>query len=235
MDVIAGIAATVLAFFASVLGSILAYDICVSADRTCAKIIRNASSRLAPRNRESGEMEWLADLHERDTVYEKYRHATGCFLVAGKMRRQAQTVMVAMSFNITGVGTVPVTLRLNSKVVGPLFLKALQSRPSWARKAAIIFAALYLLMKFFMSANASLPSGFKITREHLKRYKSWGYDAHIRGNGFDMPLGGIFRLMVLQPERIQEMIKKVGECLAPLKNLRSAATDTIENRPDARS
>lgn len=216
MDLIASIIASVLAFSASVLGNIMAHDICVSADRTCTKIIRNAASRLAPFDRESGESEWLADLHDRETIREKYQHAIGCFLVAGKMRRQATAIMVAMSFHINGVGTIPLTLKLNSRVVGPLFFKTMTVKSPGIKKTAIIVGMLYLLLKFIRSANASLTPGFKITQEHLKQYKTWGYSAHIKRKGLDLNVGNIFRAMVLQPDRIQELIKKVSECLAPL-------------------
>jgi hypothetical protein len=218
MDLIASIIASVLAIFLSVVGSIMAYDICISADRTCAKIIRKAASRLAVFDRASGEQEWLADLHDRETVREKYQHAIGCFLVAGKMRRQSEAVSVAMSFQIAGVGTVPLTLKLNSSVVGPLFFKTMALKPFWIKKAVVIFAGLYLLIKFLRSAKASLPPGFKITSEHLKQYKAWGYGAHLRRKGMDLDLGKIFQAMVLQPNRIGELIQKVSECLAPPKH-----------------
>jgi hypothetical protein len=215
MGIVADIIASVLAFFVSLLGSIMAYDICISADRTCTKIIRNAASRLAPFARESGEMEWLADLHDRETVHEKYRHAIGCFLVAGKMRRQAQTVMIEMRFHITGVGTVPLTVNMNSRILGPLFTKTLALKPAKIKKAAVIIGVLYLAIKFIRSAKASLAPGSKITREHLKQYKTWGYGAHIKRKGFDLNVGNIFRVMVLQFHRIQELIQKVNERLLP--------------------
>lgn len=94
MDLIASIVASIVTFVAGLLGNILAHDICASADRTCARIIHTASRRLAPFDCEPVEQEWLADLYERATVREKYQHAIGCFLSAGKMRRQAQTVIV---------------------------------------------------------------------------------------------------------------------------------------------
>jgi hypothetical protein len=219
MDIIASIIAPVVAFIAGVLGSIMAYDICVSADRTCTGIIHKAAGRLAAIDRESGEQEWLADLYERETVREKYRHAIGCFLVAGKMRRQAEAITVALSFQITGVGTVPLALKLNSRIVVPLFVKAVGLKPVGFKRVAIIVGILYLLFKFIRSAKTSLPPGFKIKREHLTQYKTWGYGVRITRKGLDLDLGNIFRVMVLQPDRIQELIKKISDGLAPLKDL----------------
>jgi hypothetical protein len=83
MDLITNIAASVFAFAAGLLTNILAHDICVSADRVCTKIIRRAARRLAPFDQEPLEVEWLGDLSERETVYEKYRHAVGCYIAAG--------------------------------------------------------------------------------------------------------------------------------------------------------
>jgi len=124
MDLIANIAAWVLAFFASVLGNIWAHDICASADRTCTKIVRGAARRLAPFDQESGEQEWLADLNDRLTVREKYQHAIGCYLVAGKMRRAAIKVTLVLCFHIDAVGDVPLDFNVGSK----LFLYQLLDR-----------------------------------------------------------------------------------------------------------
>ena len=89
MDVIAQVIAAVLAFFVGIIGNIFAHDICASANSVCAKIIKAAAARLALFEQHSTEQVWLADLHEHQTVFEKYRHAVGCFLAAPKMRRYA--------------------------------------------------------------------------------------------------------------------------------------------------
>jgi len=161
MDLIASIIASALAFIASVLGNVLAHDICVSADRTCTKIIRNAAGRLAPLDQELRESEWLADLQDRETMREKYQHAIGCFLIAGKMRREATALILAMDFQINGVGTFPLTLKLNSRVVKPLFLKAATTRFKTINEIAIVLGFLYLRSKLIRSAKASLGPGVK--------------------------------------------------------------------------
>jgi hypothetical protein len=89
MDLIAQVVAAVLTFLASIIGNIFAHDICAAADSVCAKIIKAAVARLAAFDQDSTEQEWLVDLHEHQTVFEKYRHAVGCFLAAPKMRRCA--------------------------------------------------------------------------------------------------------------------------------------------------
>ena len=89
MDLIAQVIGAVFAFFASIIGNIFANDICTSANAVCAKIIKAAAARLATFDQTNGEQEWLADLHERQTVSEKYRHAIGCYLVAPRMKSHA--------------------------------------------------------------------------------------------------------------------------------------------------
>jgi hypothetical protein len=89
MDLIAQGIGAILAFLVGVVGNIFAHDICASADLICTKIIKRAARRLAAFDQNSTEQEWLADLQERQTVTEKYRHAVGCFLAAPKMRRFA--------------------------------------------------------------------------------------------------------------------------------------------------
>ena len=96
MDLIAQVIGAILAFFAGITGNIFAHDICASADAVCSKIIKAAADRLAAFDRDSTEQEWLSDLHDYETVFEKYRHAVGCFLAAPEMRRCAlETTLIA--------------------------------------------------------------------------------------------------------------------------------------------
>ena len=113
MDLIASIASFVLTFIVGVLGNIVAHDVCWTADARCSKIIRRAAKRLAHFDVAATELEWLADLNERETVREKYRHAIGCYLAAPRMRRQALTVRIAMKFKVNSVGTVPCTITID--------------------------------------------------------------------------------------------------------------------------
>jgi hypothetical protein len=215
MDVILNFVSWTLAFFASVLGNIIAHDICMSADRTCGKIIGSAARRLAPFDRESGELEWLAHLHDCETVREKYKHAIGCFLIAGQMRRQAQTVFVAMNFQIVGVGTVPLTLNITSRFVGPIFLKSFGIKFIPIKYVVVTVAVVYLVLKFARSAKTNLTPGFKITKDHLTQYKSWGYEAHIKSKRVNLNLSNIFRVMVHHPKRIPELIEKMSKIVVP--------------------
>jgi hypothetical protein len=89
VDLIAQVVAAVLSFLASIIGNIFAHDICASADLVCTKIIKAAATRLARADQAHTEQEWIAGLHEYDTVFQKYRHAVGCYLAAPAMRRCA--------------------------------------------------------------------------------------------------------------------------------------------------
>lgn len=89
MDLIAQVVAAVLSFLASIAGNIFAHDICASANSVCSRIIKAAAARLAAFDQISTEQEWLVDLREHQTVFQKYRHAVGCYLAAPKMKRCA--------------------------------------------------------------------------------------------------------------------------------------------------
>ncbi|WP_316219088.1 hypothetical protein [Bradyrhizobium sp. SZCCHNR2026] len=86
MDLIAQIVAAIVSFLVGIAGNVFAHDICVSADKICTKIIKAAAARLAPFEKGDTEKAWLVDLTEHLTVFEKYRHAIGCYLIAPKMR-----------------------------------------------------------------------------------------------------------------------------------------------------
>jgi hypothetical protein len=173
MDLIASIISWVLAFCASVLGKILAHDICARTDTACGKIIHRASRRLAAFECIPVEQEWLADLHERETVFEKYRHSIGCFLAAGKMRRQAEVVKLVFNFQIEGVGTVPLTLNMSSKLTRLCFAAG-SSRFDWVKKTNAKLVILYFMMKFGNTTNKMGPGKVQKLGDRLKDYKDWG-------------------------------------------------------------
>lgn len=98
MELLTSILAGVFAFIGGIVGNVMAHDLCVSATAVCSKIIRRAAHRTGTKPLQTRyEEEWLADLAERNTVYAKYRHAIGCYLVAGKIRREARKILVLIS------------------------------------------------------------------------------------------------------------------------------------------
>jgi hypothetical protein len=210
MDLIASIIAWILTFIVGLIGNILAHDICASADRACAKIIHKASRRLASFDCDPVEQEWLADLYERETVREKYQHAVGCLLSAGKMRRQAQAVTVLMNFQIDGVGTVPLSLNTSSKLRHITFAAA-RSRFAWIRNTNARLLILYFLLKFTKTVKTLGPGKLERLAKELKQYKTWGYSARLKRKGLDVDLDVIFRAMILNPREIPGMISKFTE------------------------
>jgi hypothetical protein len=212
MDLIAVIISGVLTFFVSVLGSIMAHDICSSADMACEKIIHKASCRLAAFECLLVEQEWLADLHERETVFEKYRHAIGCFLAAGKMRRQAESVTVLLNFQIDGVGTVPLTLNMTSRLT-QLSFAAGSSRFGWVKSANALLMILYFMLRFGRSTYKLGPGKVQKLADSLKDYKNWGYSARLQRKGLDIELDKVFRAMVLNPKEAPTILRRVSEAL----------------------
>jgi hypothetical protein len=227
MDLIANIAAWILTFVIGLLGNILAHDICASADRNCTKIIHKASRRLASFDCDPVEQEWLADLHERETVREKYRHAFGCFLSAGTMRRQAHAVTVLLNFQIDGVGTIPLSLNTSSKLRHITFAAG-RSRFPWIRNTNARLLILYFLLKFIKSVKALGPGKLDRLAKELKQYKTWGYSARLKRKGLDVDLDAIFRAMILNPKEIPGMLHKFNDILSARSKASPQSTPSVD-------
>jgi hypothetical protein len=214
MDLMVNIVVSVLTLVASVLTSILAHDICLSANRTCAKIIKRAALRLAPIDQEAVELEWLGDLDERETVWEKYRHALGCYIAAGSMRRRSLTLTIALNFHVTGVGTVPLTIELGPSLLASTFFMAASTRmPRWVRRASIVAFIIYTFGKLLLSAHRIGPGSLKRFLQETNRFKEWGYEAHLGRRGLDLDLSKILRAMVLNPSQIPLITKTLNDAL----------------------
>lgn len=120
--------AGIFAFAGGVIGNILANDLCVSATDLCAQIIRRAARRIGDEPQQARyEEEWLADLAERETVYAKYRHAIGCYLVSGKIRREARKLTLHVLYVVPHFGKLHVQFNLSSRILLPLWFAAIGS------------------------------------------------------------------------------------------------------------
>jgi hypothetical protein len=186
MDLIANIGAWLLTAIMGLVGGILANDACKSADRVCGKIIERAAKRLAPLDQAPKLVEWQADLSERDTTFEKYRHAIGCFLAAGPMRRRAKQIILAMDIGVKGFGTVP--LRFDAQKALNWLKLVEKSRPLKLGKTLLFCMILYFTMKFMRAACQTNLAGIKMFAKQPADHKNWRYDvrAEIRGLSFDM-------------------------------------------------
>ena len=206
MDVMTNIVVSVLTFVAGLLTNVLASDICRSADRVCTKIIGRAARHLAAFDQKAVELEWLGDLSERETVWEKYHHAIGCYLVAGRMRREALTLTLAMSFRVTSVGTVPLTLRLGPPLVVSGFFAATNPKmPRWLSRAVTTAFILYMFAKLFLSARRLGPGSLHQFIDEFKNFKRWQYEAHVVRKGIDLNLSKIFAAMVRDHTKIPQI------------------------------
>lgn len=212
MDLIANIASFVLSFIAGVLGNIVAHDICATADARCSKNIRRAAKRLAHFDVEATELEWLADLNERETVREKYRHAIGCYLAAPRMRRQALTVSIAMKFKVNSVGTVPCTITIDP-IFGTWLMHAIgkQSRfSSWLLEIVIV----YQYGKLCVAAQRLGPGSLHRFLNEFENYKKWEFDVKMGRKGRTLDLSKIAKLYVLNQRAGPIFMKRYSEILS---------------------
>ena len=210
MDVITTIVVWVFTLIAELVTTIFAYDICASADFICAKIIHYSARRLAVFDQEAVELEWLGDLSERETVFDKYRHAIGCYVAAGGMRRRALAVAIELKFRVIGVGAVPLTLKLGPPLVVSAFFAATGPRmPRLLSKTLMTAFVVYALAKLLLSVHRLGPGSLHRFLDQLKQYKKWGYQAHVRRKGIDLNVSNTFRAMVIFPKRIPEITEKL--------------------------
>jgi hypothetical protein len=85
MELIISALAAVCAFLGSIAAHFIAHDAYFKAPKYARRLIAHAARKLPPLDRARYEEEWLADLHERDGVLAKLRHAFECVLCARKL------------------------------------------------------------------------------------------------------------------------------------------------------
>jgi hypothetical protein len=209
MEPLIGITCWILSGVFTVITKVLAEDIRISADRVCGAIIRSAALRVARFDQDRLELEWVADLSERETVYEKYRHAVGCFLVAGRMRRAATTVRIAVEMRLAGMAVVPFNLKLSPKILVTTIFAGARSTTPLFRRATIYGVLIYFGLKLAISAHRLGRARFAAFANGLKLggYKNWKYQARITGNNIDLDLSAIFHSCIVHPER-RDMIRQ---------------------------
>ena len=212
MDLIANILSCVLTFIAGVIGNIVAHDICARADTTCSKIIARAAKRLAHFDVETTELEWLADLNERETVREKYRHAIGCYLVAPRMRRQALTVRISMKFKVSSVGTVPCTITIDP-VFGTWLLNAI-GKQSVLSKRLLTILIVYQFGKVLVAAHKLGPGNLHRFLNEIKNFKRWDFDVKAGRKGMTLDFSKIAKLYALDKQAGIKFLKQYSEILS---------------------
>lgn len=212
MDLIANIVSVVLTFIAGVIGNIVAHDICATADARCSKILGCAAKRLAPFDIEATQMEWLADLSERETVREKYRHAIGCYLVAPRMRRQAMTVRIAVKFKVNSVGTVPLTITVDP-IFGTWLLSAIGKQSRLSKSLLRVFIV-YQLGKVFVAAHKLGPGNLQRFTNELRNFKNWDFDVKAGRKGNVLDFSKLAKLFARDKELGLKFLKQYSEILS---------------------
>jgi hypothetical protein len=212
MDLIANIASFVLTFIAGVMGNIVAHDICATADARCSRLIRHAAKRLAHFDVEAVEQEWLADLNERETVREKYRHAIGCYLAAPRMRRQALTVRIAIKFKVNSIGTVPCNFTIDP-IFGSAVLNAIskESRISSGLTAAV---AMYHFGKVLFAAHRLGPGKLYGFLNEVKNFKKWEFDVKAGRKGLTIDFSKVLKLYALDKQAGIKALQRYSEILS---------------------
>jgi hypothetical protein len=206
MDVIANIAALIVTFVVGVFGNIVAHDICATADARCARIIGRAAKRLAAFDIETTEQEWLADLSERETVREKYRHAIGCYLAAPRMRRQAQTVTISVRFIVKSVGIVPFAITIDP-VFGTRLLNAMGDKTVFSRSLTKVLI-FYHLGKIMIAAYRLGPGCLPRFVNELKNYKKWEVEVQASRKRWNMDFSKVARLYLHDRETAMKFLKQ---------------------------
>jgi hypothetical protein len=219
MDLIANIASFVLTFIAGVLGNIVAHDICATADARCSKIIRRAAKRLAHFDVEATELEWLADLNERETVREKYRHAIGCYLAAPRMRRQALTVRIAMKFKVNSVGTVPGTITIDP-IFGTWLMHAIGEQSRFS-KSLLTIVIVYQYGKILVAAHRLGPGSLQRFLNECKNFKKWDFDVKVGRIGRTLDLSKLVKVYALDQQAGLQLLKRYAEILTAPTGLKT--------------
>lgn len=202
MELLTSILAGLFAFVGGIVGNIMANDLCVSATAVCSKIICRAAHGIGIESLQVRyEEEWLADLAERDTVYAKYRHAIGCYLVAGKIRREARKIYIHILYFVPRYGKVLLKFNLSSRFLLPIWF--------WAMGSRLSFTAMWLGFAYYVCKAAReahldqpgrLPQLIELTGNALKdkSIKDWPFNVKLSRNGSSWNLTNIAHLALLK-------------------------------------
>lgn len=195
--------------------TIFAHDILVSCDRVATKIIHRSADRLDKAQRDDAIQEWLADLSERETIIEKYRHAIGCYFAAGKMRRQFRAISLAFSINVTGVGPVPLNLELGPSIGRSALHFALgKMAPRPVKYVGAVSFLVYITTKFAYSANKTHPGKAAIINSQFKNFRSWRIAAQLKVRSQSLDVSSILNEIVQDPSRADVLLGEMTNIIA---------------------
>lgn len=221
MEYLSSFLAAALAFIGSIIGNVMANDLCVSAPRTCTFIIQHAARRLG-KYKGRYEEEWLAHLAEQETVYEKYRHAIGCYLSVGPIRRQAKKVTLYVEYTIPYYGPVEIAFNLSSQILAPLWFAAIRSKYRFLRSCGWVVGGLYFGARLVIGVKRKHPTQmaqfvkFATAAANDKSIADWPFEARVTKNGRSMDFTKVGQTIKLYPHFLSETydrmrVKKVIE------------------------
>jgi hypothetical protein len=214
MELLTSILAGLFAFIGSIVGNIMANDLCVSATAVCSKIIRSAARGIGVEPLQGRyEEEWLADLAERDTVYAKYHHAIGCYLVSGKIRRESRKIYIHILYFVPRYGKVLLKFNLSSRFLFPVWFWAmgttrLRDTAMWLGFAYYVFRAAKVA---HVDQPGRLPQLIDLANEAVKdkSIKDWPFNVKLSRNGASWNLTGIAHLILKNPNAILVLKSKL--------------------------
>lgn len=216
MELLTSILAGIFAFVGGILGNVMANDLCVSAPRTCAFIIRRAAKRLG-RHKGRYEEEWLADLNERETVYEKYEHAIGCFLSAGSIRQQARKVTLYVVYTVPHFGPIEMAFNLSSRIITPLWFATIGSEYRFLRKCGWAVGALHFIIKFAMGVKTKHPermtqfAKFATAASNDKSIANWPFEVRVTKYGRSHDFTDIGNSVAEKPDLLKFVYERMCE------------------------
>jgi len=203
----------------SVAAIVVAEDVYRQADRICQSCLRKAAKRLASFDQESRLAEWLYHLSTLETVTGKYRHAIGCYLAAGGMRRAAKRVCISFDMTVCGVGTVPLRFTLAPMPVIRLALAAGISNTAIVRRVALFTTIGYFLVVTVVVAYRTLGSaGCSRFAEELKTRDpdKWKFGVRIDGNNHHLDFSRFATVYITRPDRRPALRQLFKETVAKL-------------------
>jgi len=213
MELLTSILAGLFALIGGIVGNIMANDLCVSATAVCSEIIRRAARQVGVEPLQARyEEEWLADLGERDTVYAKYRHAIGCYLVSGKIRRESRKIYIHILYFVPRYGKILLKFNLSSRFFFPVWFWAMGTR---LRDTAMWLGFAYYVFRAARVAHVDqpgrLPQLVDLAGEAIKNksIKDWPFNVKLSRNGARWNLTGIAHLILKDPNAILVLKRKL--------------------------
>jgi hypothetical protein len=222
MEFLISFLAGIFAFAGGIIGNILANDLCVSANKLCTRIISRAAKRVGDDAQQKRyEEEWLADLAERETVYSKYQHAIGCYLISSEIRRESRKLVLHVLYFVPRYGKVWLKFNFSSRILLPIWFWTMDSKFVFVKNSALWLVMAYYVFRFARVAHVDqpgrLPQLVNLAGEALKNksLKDWPFNVKLSRNGTSWNLTSLARGVLKDPNLITALNYKLGNKKKP--------------------